>query len=357
MAGPRGYSSYRGRVSKLKVALAVLLVLVIFAAGAVIYLQRYCIVYDEEGRPVMKLPWLEENEPPPSNIHATTEPEDPVVVIADPVEPPPEEVETILPLTIFSLPSEALTAAKWEAAFAAKPENGNAVVLTMKDSAGVIYYDAAGAVSGAVKTQADTAAALAAVTGQEDLYTIARLGCLHDSRAAKADVNGRGLKNTGGYIFYDQKNTQWLDPSKQGTRDYLAGMAQELAAMGFDEILLTDVSYPTAGKLTKIAYGDIPKEENLAGLVEALHTALEPYDVALSIEVSGSTVSTGKDEVAGINLAKILPWVDRVYAESAAENVETYQTVLSLMAEDVVFVPELAADDPTVTGDKWVLTS
>ena len=49
MAGPRGYSSYRGRMSKLKIALAVLLVLVILTAGTVIYLQKY-VMYDEIGR-------------------------------------------------------------------------------------------------------------------------------------------------------------------------------------------------------------------------------------------------------------------------------------------------------------------
>ncbi len=34
--------------------------------------------------------------------------------------------------------------------------------------------------------------------------------------AARADVEGMGLKNTGGYIFYDGNNGNWLDPSKHG---------------------------------------------------------------------------------------------------------------------------------------------
>ena len=45
MAGPRGYSSYRGRGSKAKKTLSVVLVLVILAAVGFMMLQRY-IVYD-----------------------------------------------------------------------------------------------------------------------------------------------------------------------------------------------------------------------------------------------------------------------------------------------------------------------
>lgn len=357
MAGPRGYSSYRGRVSKLKVALAVVLVLVILAAGAVIYLQRY-VVYDEEGRPMLMAPWQGEDEPPLTGQTPSTQPEDPVVIIQDPVEPPPDETPEAVEIRAFSLPAEALTAASWEAALAAKPETCNAVSLTMKDDSGRIYFDTAGAVSSkSLKTEADTAAALAAVTAQEELYTIARLGCLHDSQAANADVEGMGLKNTGGYIFYDKHNTQWLDASKPGTREYLSAFAKELAALGFDEILLTSVSYPTEGKLNKVAYGEIPKEDNLAGLAEALHAALEGTDTKLSIEVPQAVITEGRDELSGLDLAKLAPHIDRVYAEATAENVETLRAAVGAVSETISFVPELAADGPTITGNRLFTAS
>ena len=43
MAGPRGYHNYRGRNSKGKTVLAVVLVLVILAALGFLALQRYII--------------------------------------------------------------------------------------------------------------------------------------------------------------------------------------------------------------------------------------------------------------------------------------------------------------------------
>ena len=63
MAGPRGYNSYRGRLSLWKIALGTVLVLVILSSCAVIYLQQH-IVYDENGIPQLPfgLPWLTEEE-------------------------------------------------------------------------------------------------------------------------------------------------------------------------------------------------------------------------------------------------------------------------------------------------------
>ena len=63
-------------------------------------------------------------------------------------------------------------------------QNCDAVAVTMKDSAGHIYFDAAGAVSGAVRTEAGTAAALEALNaGEAALY---RVNTALGSKAGKA---------------------------------------------------------------------------------------------------------------------------------------------------------------------------
>ena len=61
MARSRGYSSYRGRRSKGKAALAAVLVLVILAAVVVILLQKH-IVYDETGTPHLEVPWRQRTQ-------------------------------------------------------------------------------------------------------------------------------------------------------------------------------------------------------------------------------------------------------------------------------------------------------
>jgi len=64
---------------------------------------------------------------------------------------------------------------------AAADEVYNSVAVTMKDSSGTVYFDAAPALSGAVVTEPDTAAALAELTASQD-HTIARLSCFHDPK-------------------------------------------------------------------------------------------------------------------------------------------------------------------------------
>ena len=57
MGGTKGYRSYRGRTSKGKIALAVLLVLIILAAVGFLWLQEYSVsVFQGNSR--WKLPSL-----------------------------------------------------------------------------------------------------------------------------------------------------------------------------------------------------------------------------------------------------------------------------------------------------------
>lgn len=352
MVGTKGYSSYRGRGPRWKILLAILLVLVIAVAASVIYLQQF-LVYSADGSRQIRLPWqTEEKEPPPDGEGETPENQPNIDVVVQ--EPEPEEPKEAV---AFSLPAQALTQALWQEAV--KPAGTNAVAVRLKTSNGTVYFNAANAVSGAVETELDTAAALAAITGQEGLHAIASVACLQDFKAANADVEGRGLKNTGGYIFYDGNNSLWLDPAKPGAREYVCALAKEIAELGFDELLLTDFSYPTVGKINKINYNtDVPLANNLDLLLSDLNAALEPYDILLSVEVPEAVIAEGPDTVAGLDLNRLVSRVDRIYAATTPEQVETLSNLVSQAAgEDgrAEFIPELTADSPTLTGSRLIL--
>lgn len=330
MWAAKGYRSYRGRPPKGKIALAVVLVLVIVAAVAVIVLQEY-LVYDADGNARLELPWQQDTE---QTEELPQEPGEVDIVIQEPETPTGAKVLwlTDTPLTAASAP-------------AGLEESGyDAVAVTMKDSSGSVYYDSQAALPAAGKTADTTAKALADLTGS-GVHTIARLSCLLDSRAANADVEGRGLKNTGGYIFYDGNNLNWLDPSKEGTRTYVGQLAVECAALGFDEILLTDVSFPTVGKLDKIQYPEEGMEASLSGLLTALRAALDQAgyeDVLLSVELPAETILTGRDETAGLVLAEIAPLTDRIYARTIAAQAQELSDAVTAAGGET-FVPELQA--------------
>ena len=346
MAYSRGYNSYRGRTPKWRIALMALLVVVILAAVAVMALSRF-IVYDEEGTPQMELPWQEE----------------PAVEPAEEISEPPLDLtieEPVKPRVLrgFCTPVP-LTRESWSDSNDRAKESFdcNAAAVTLKDAAGNVYFNSTTALPGTVQLQEETDAALAEVVAycqSTEGHSIARLSCFHDPKAANRDVENMGLKNTGGYIFYDGNNSQWLDPAKPAAREYLCGLAKEAAELGFDEILLTDVSYPTVGKLNKIDYGEGEKGGHLADFLEEMRAALAPYGVMLSIEVPKAVISQGADENAGLLLADIAPKVDRIYAPADAAEVPALAQAVSTASQFAEFVPELAEADTTV--DKFLVS-
>ena len=312
MGGTKGYRSYRGRGSKGKAALAAVLVLVIVAALGFLWVQEY-IVYDADGGAHLELPWQTEEAPPAQE----EDPQENVEVIVQEPERPTE-------LAAFSVVGTPLTQSAWQetwmGATVMSAPAYNAAAVTLKDSTGHIYFAATGAAAGTVSTVEDTAAALAEVT-ESDFHTIARMSCFLDPIAARADVENVGLKNTGGYIYYDGNDLNWLDPNKPAARQYLCGLAQQIADLGFDEILLTDVGYPTTGPLDKIDYGGADRAESIRTFLEELRSALADYGVDISIQLPAEVLTSGADDDAGLVLSEIAPLVDRVYAVTTADQI------------------------------------
>ena len=337
MVKPRRYNSYRGRRSKGKTALAALLVLVILAAVVVILLQRQ-IVYDETGAPRMEVPWKDA-----AQEETTTKPELDLVIQT------PEK--TVGEIRGVILPVGALTQELWNSAAVGMDPAYNAVAAVLKDETGTVWFDTPSAVSGSVEIAEDTAAALGALTGSE-FHTVAQISCFRDPKAAAADADSLGLKDVEGYLFYDGANHQWLDPAKPAARQYVCGLAVEAAKLGFDEILLTEFGYPTDGKLERISYGEGEKSEHLRLLLEGLQDALEPYGTVLSVQVSPETVTAGREETSGQNLAQIGLYADRICVETSTEEASAWnEAIKAVLGETTLFLPIIT--DVTEDASAW----
>ena len=185
----------------------------------------------------------------------------------------------------------------------------NAAAVTLKDSAGHICFAAAGAAAGTVSTAEDTAAALTEVT-ESRYHTIARMSCFLD---------------------------------------------REIADLGFDEILLTDVGYPTTGPLDKIDYNGADRAESIRTFLEELRSALAEYDVVISIELPAEVLTAGTDDTAGLVLADIAPLVDRIYAVTTADQIPALTAAVTAASEAADFAAELTAYGPDVTGSCLIL--
>ena len=95
-------------------------------------------------------------------------------------------------------------------------------------------------------------------------------------------------------------------------------LAVECAQLGFDELLLEELCYPTRGKLHKISYKDntMEKKDALALALADLRAALEPYGAKLSLLLTEDQILEDTSADSGVDLAALLPLVDGVYVQA-----------------------------------------
>ena len=311
----RGYNSYHGRRSLWKILLALLLVLLLTAAGAFLLLQDY-IVYESDGSIRLELPLFhrEPGEPPGGGTVDVP----PVVILPGDSEiggqREPEEPEPPAPLNALILSAAALCSEGTETV----PEDCNGLVVELKGDNGSFLYTSQQALDKSLAPGAVTQSQLTAALAEEERTAVARIACFHDSAFASSDMAGAGVCQPNGYIWYDYQNSHWLDPAKQAARDYLFAVAGEAEAMGFGELLLADFHYPVRGKLYKIDYSKmtVSKEEALCAFLTELRAALGE-DTLLSIEMDPAILLAGGSADAGLNLSQLLPLVDHIYLAAA----------------------------------------
>lgn len=348
----RNYGSYRGRQPLGKVLLAVVLILVILSAAVFMVLQRY-MVYDSNGDLRLELPGWGSGS---ASSSAAQVPDEDLNIIIDRKEPevtvPEEPADTVEP-PVWGLLAADRPLTDWQSLRDRMDPTSASVCLTVKDEDGYVRVDFAvtAALSrSTVSVKKTTRDAVEQMTEEENLTAIARIVCLRDSRMPIVSVRGLGLRQGGGYLYYDGSGVSWLDPAKSGVRDYLAGLARECAEMGFDEILLAEVGYPTDGDLSLLKFTETEKQAGLAGFVQAVKAALAECEVKLSLELPAEVILSGADAVSGQVLAELAPLVDTIYARTSAEEATALAEAVKAAAPDTVFVA-MVTDGADMTVD------
>lgn len=328
------YNSYRGRVTMqgflrgLIIVLAVVLVILLIAYFAVF--QRY-LVYTDKGAE-FRPPWAQEESPSPS---------DPIHVVVDSPSPSPEESQEPVPADLRAvwLPLSALD--DGTAREQAEAAGANAVIFDMKLPDGTLAYHSGQALAdqAGVNFPDPDGARAEAIRGlnQGDLVTVARVSCCRDDLLYQAD-RSLNLQTAGGKLWAGDDGGYWVNPADERVRAYLAGIAGELAELGFDEILLDYAGYPPERNPKWVASEESGQagtpDQAVAGLYQAVAQALAPYDgVRLAIRATADAL-TGADTLTGQTAANLTAWADRIYLPEAPEGVD-YPALLSAAgAED-----------------------
>ena len=329
----RGYQNYHGKKNGRRMVLVVLLVLVLLLCVGYLALQDH-IIYESDGSITLDLPFLRGGETAAQNLPDAADGETPSLHIVTSAASAAGQVPARQAGGTFSVAEQALYDL-WEDDTPGPAAGVQGLVTEVKGETGVFYYQSDWAVQGAADERAVSRSGVADLLSEErDWSAVAAIHCFRDDYYAMDDMEGAGICQSTGYIWFGVDNSHWLEPSKQGTRAYLCAVAEECRDMGFDEILLRSFGYPTRGNLDKIDYSgmQMSKEESLEVFLRDLREALGE-DVLLSVELTAEDVLSGHNSISGVELERILPLVDRLYVTGGGDRAALEAAVGPLLAD------------------------
>lgn len=319
------YQSYRGRVPlKRKLAVAGM-VLILLLCGVYLGVNQY-VEFESGGGKTFRLPWLSEEGSGTNEQENGEEPE--ISLIINEPKDPIEEMHAV------EVSAETLRLRRDEGQWWTQ-EGFNAVSVRLKEKDGMLRYAFASAPAELIHPNALSRTELEVLLGA-DVYTVARISCFGDSAAAALDMTGKAICQPSGYVWFDNTNSHWLDPGKEAARGYLIALCRELVELGFDEVVLENVCYPTLGKLHKCAPVEVDRMKTIQKFLTDVEKVFDENHVRLSLALSENVLLTGGNEMSGLNLEENLKDVLRVYVP-AADPVAA-EAALSAIAESTKLV-------------------
>ncbi len=351
---PNDFGGYRGRTTASEVLRVIIIILVILVAAAVallIYAQRYLVYSDDGVR--LELPpflsFLQTGEPEP----AGPDPDAAAIVEAPPEpepEPPPEP-----PMAALQLPLEALR--DGTAPQLLGQAGANALVVEMKSPQGTLNW-----------FSGEELAELANINFADrginqvlrdwnagEVYTVARVSCLRDNTLPyhRRDLAVRATYGN----WQDDRRTRWLDPAEPAVQSYVAALCGELAALGFDEILLENCAFPTRGNLhstTGLQQGEdrVRTIQGPDGLLEQVRAAVGPYETKLSILLDGPLPENGSGGLTQEGLERLFDRAWLPQEDAGQESGSTVSVVPELTAGLQIEQAVLLPDSPVVSPAK-----
>ncbi len=149
---------------------------------------------------------------------------------------------------------------------------------------------------------------------ERGFYTIARVVVFKDNPLAEAQPE-RALRRADGSIWRNIQGVGWADPRLPENWDYNIALIRELAFMGFDEINLDYIRFPSDGNVKTIDWGEEltaeKRKETLSRFLQAAYAAIRPTPALLSGDVFGLTpVVYHSDMNIGQFIETMAPYMD-----------------------------------------------
>lgn len=165
----------------------------------------------------------------------------------------------------------------------------NAVVIPLKNRDGSFNYVSELSYKTVSLIGTDLTEIISTLQSIEDLYLIADVSMYGDDHYAY-NYTTTAVKASGTNTFYDYSSERWITPYSEEGHTYLSEVLLEVNSLGFDEIMMSNFSFPAQGKLSYIHYNetDIAKEDILTVRVAEFKEILG--DTPLSVNIMPETL-------------------------------------------------------------------
>lgn len=346
---------YRGR-RKFRVPLTIFLFVLagLFIGAVVLFyaLQQY-LVYDQSGV-TLQLPFMQTEAPVVAEDNGTSvQAYEPVAVQVVYDEPDFSDVDlggwdSLKPTrTRFISYADAVSETRLAAAISnATSGDFTGVVLELKNKSGQLAWASECELAVAYGTAGtmDYTETIAAL--HEQGYTVAaQISCCADELMATRNWPVT-LQLVSGTPYKDSNGVYWLDPYNRSIRSYIADLVAELAAMGFDEIILANLYHPISDGTFIYSVTLQTAADPVVAVSQMGRRAVEAAagtDTAVSILIDGDSLRSGRGAQTGQDLSILWRIFARIYcptdAWSAADDMELAIDSMNAGDAGVRFVP------------------
>ncbi len=237
----------------------------------------------------------------------------------------------------------------------------NAVVLDIRD-AGKVFWKTG--ISLADESKATEVAirdpeALMKMFEERGVYPIARIACFRDNFVPKLRPE-LAVQNPNGKPWADSGKYMWLDPYNKKNWEYLAEIVDYALELGFPEIQLDYVRFPSEGVKKDTVFpakkdwtdAELTQTEVIAQFAEFIGARVRKMKAVFSADVFGIISQSTKDQGIGQMLERIAEPFDLLcpmvypshYARGeygiAHPNASPYETVKKSIADFIRRVPQ-----------------
>ncbi len=176
----------------------------------------------------------------------------------------------------------------------------NAVVIDIKDYSGYLAYRVGVPAASQYKAVRPTVRDIDGLVRRlhsEGIYAIARITCFQDPILARARPElavhrksklgpGAGPREASS-LWLDRKGLAWIDPASRPAWDYLAAIAKDAVAHGFDELNFDYVRFPSDGNLKDMYFpawdGKTAKHAVIRSFFTYLQKQLAPTPISADL--------------------------------------------------------------------------